>query len=84
MNFLDILRLVNTLPVIIQTVETVKGGGNGKVKREDVRNAVSSSVVTMEAVKQLTVKNRKKFDKALDKIIDGIVEMLNAAEWKAS
>jgi hypothetical protein len=83
MNFNQILQIVMTLPMVIQTVESIKGGGNGKVKREDVKRAVMLSLSTAETFKELDIKNRKAFNSSLDKTIDGIVGMLNASKRKA-
>jgi hypothetical protein len=82
MNFAQVLQLVSALPHVITAVESVKSSSAGDVKKEDVRAAVYSSIVTTEAFGKLGVKNRKAFNKGLDKVIDGIVAMLNAAEWK--
>lgn len=80
--FLKVLQIVNTIPTIISTVESVRGSGGGTLKRDDVKTAVLSTVTAMETVNQLTVKDRKNFNKGLDKVIDGVVGMLNASAWK--
>ena len=82
MNINQILQIVASLPMMIATVESIRGRTNGKAKKEDVRAAVLASTATMEAFNKLSVRDRKAFNKGLDKVIDGIVSMLNASEWK--
>ena len=82
MNLADILKIVNLLPTIINVVQQIKGAGNGTEKKETVRDAVLASAGVMETLNKLTVLDRKKFDKELNKAIDGIVGMLKVSEWK--
>lgn len=81
MNFGHIMQIVGALPTIINTVEQIKGGGNGAIKKEDVKRAVLSSTSTLEMIHKLNVTDRKKFEKELDKVIDGIVGMLKYSTW---
>lgn len=83
MNFSQILQIVNLLPVVIQTVENLRGIKlSGAAKKESVRSAVISSATIADALTKFNVKDRKKFDKGLDQVIDGVVQMLNSSEWK--
>ena len=81
MNFADIFKIVNLLPTIIGVVEQLRGSGGGIAKKETVRAAVLASAGVMEAFNKLTVRDRKKFNKGLDQVIDGVVSMLNASSW---
>lgn len=82
MNLANILHIVGMLPTVISTVESARKGATGPAKKEDVKRAVLGSTATMQALGTLTVRDRKGFDKGLDKVIDGVVAMLNASEWK--
>ncbi len=82
MNFSQILQIVNLLPVVIQTVESLRGIKlSGAAKKESVRAAVLGSTAIMDALSKFNVRDRKKFDKGLDQVIDGVVAMLNSSAW---
>lgn len=82
MNLANILQIVSTLPVIIDTIQKTLKGSEGPVKKDHVRTAVLSTTQVAEAMGRLTVIDRKKFNKELDKVIDGVVGMLKVSEWR--
>ena len=82
MNFFDILRVVQSLPSIISTVETVLSHGTGAMKKEEVRKSVKAGIDASNLMAGKTIVDQKRFTKGLDRVIDGIVAMLNATAWK--
>lgn len=82
MDLTKIIQLVGLLPQTIATVEAIRKGQPGPVKRDDVKTAVLGSTAMLEYTSQLSVRDRKAFNKGLDQTIDGIVKMLNASEWR--
>ena len=83
MNIVGIVfKIMELLPAIIQTVETIRGAGHGPRKKEDVRRAVKVALTAADTFTKLSITDQKKFYKELDLAIDAIVGMLNASEWK--
>jgi hypothetical protein len=81
MGFLQILQLVGLIPSIIKQVEDAKASKPGKVKREEVKAIALTMTSVTDALTKMNVRDQKKFDKGLDKVVDGIVDMLNASDW---
>ena len=83
MNIVGIVfKIMELLPAIIQTVETIRGAGQGPRKKEDVRRAVKVALTAADTFTKLSITDQKKFYKELDMAIDATVGMLNASEWK--
>lgn len=76
-TLLRILQVINSIPLVIATVETViKGSGKGSDKRAMVEAEIMKS---LELTFDVTGKDvdLKSFRKNLRKAVDGIVGMLN-------
>jgi len=82
MNFLKLfLRTIAVLPSLIQGIESVYGAKTGEQKKAAAMEIVNAAVKTDHAVESKTIVNPPSFQEGLGKIIDGIVECLNASLW---
>ena len=82
MSLSAVIQIINALPVVIHTVQSTMKGSGGLSKREEVRSAVISSAGMAQFLGTLKIVDKRKFDKALDNTIDGIVDMLKVCVWK--
>lgn len=81
-RLLEALRIINTIPVIIASVESAFGGKSGKEKKEAVQLRVMDMLNASELVTNRDIINQKGFKKGMNKAVDGIVEMMNSSAWK--
>lgn len=80
MNILKVMQLVGLIVPFINQIEILKKGQSGNVKREAVKALVLQSIASIGMFLNLSAERSKKFDTALNKIIDGVVTLLNMAE----
>ena len=81
MNFLPkLLQCIAYIPAIAQAVETLLGGKSGASKKAAVLSFIHDSV-SADANLQNSVADPERFKEGLGKVIDGVVECLNASVW---
>ncbi len=61
--------------------EALFGGRSGNEKKEAALSFVTSALSLTEAVSQREIVDEGKFREGLGKIIDGVVQCLNASAW---
>jgi hypothetical protein len=82
MNFLSkLLQGITYVPAVVHGVEALFGKGSGANKKDAAREFVSSALSLTEAVANRDVADVEKFRNGLGKVIDGVVECLNASAW---
>ncbi len=82
MGFLPILlRGISFLPAIVHGIEALFGGNKGADKKESALAFVSAALSMAEAVTNKDIVDENKFRDGLSKVIDGVVECLNASVW---
>lgn len=82
MNFLaKLLRGVAFIPAVVHGIEALFGGKSGNDKREAAMSFVGSALSISEAVLNRDIVDDAKFREGLGKIIDGVVQCLNASAW---
>ncbi|MBS1813602.1 MAG: hypothetical protein JSS87_01870 [Acidobacteria bacterium] len=82
MNFLKLfLRGLALLPSLIQGIESIFGAKTGGQKKEAALEIVSSAINLTDAVTGKHVVDAKSFSDGLGKVIDGVVQCLNASLW---
>jgi hypothetical protein len=86
MNFLaKLLRGIAFVPAVVHGIEALFGSKSGDEKKEAALSFVSSALSLTDAVLAKDVVDPEKFKDGLGKIIDGVVQCLNASAWaKAS
>ena len=82
MNFLKLfLRGIALLPSLIQGIEGLFGAKTGAQKKEAALQIVASAINVTDAVTSKQIADSGKFTDGLGKIVDGVVECLNASIW---
>ena len=82
MNFLGkLLSGIAFVPAIVHGIEALFGSKSGNDKKEAALSFVSSALGMTEAVTSKNIVDQNKFRDGLSKIIDGVVQCLNASVW---
>ena len=82
MNFLSkLLQGITFVPAIVQGVEGLFGHKSGNEKKNAVLSFVSTAISATDAVAGKDIVDANKFQEGMGKIIDGVVECLNASAW---
>lgn len=82
MNFAaKLLRGISFVPAIVHGIEALFGSKSGNEKKEAALSFVGSALSLTEAVSSREVVDADKFKEGLGKIIDGVVQCLNASTW---
>jgi hypothetical protein len=82
MNFVGkLLKGIAFVPAIVHGVEALFGTKAGNEKREAALSFVSSALSLTEAVSSHDIADAEKFKDGLGKVIDGVVQCLNASTW---
>jgi hypothetical protein len=82
MTFLaKLLRGFAFIPAIVHGIEALFGARTGAEKRESALSFVSAAIALGESVANRDIVDEAKFRDGLSKIIDGVVQCLNASAW---
>ncbi|HXB61460.1 MAG TPA: hypothetical protein VNU94_01250 [Acidobacteriaceae bacterium] len=86
MNFLSqLLQGITMLPNVVQSVESLAGAQTGAQKKDAALSIVGSAINIADAVGSKQIADASAFQGGLGKVIDGVVDCLNASVWsKAS
>jgi hypothetical protein len=82
MNFLaKLLRGIAFVPAIVHGIEALFGSKSGNDKKEAALSFVGAAMSVTEAIANRDIVDDAKFRDGLGKIIDGVVQCLNASAW---
>ena len=82
MGFLAVLlRGISFAPAIVHGIEALFGGKKGADKKESALAFISAALSMAEAVTNRDIADENKFRDGLSKVIDGVVDCLNASAW---
>jgi hypothetical protein len=82
MNFLaKLLRGVAFIPAVVHGIEALFGGKSGGEKKEAAMSFVGAALSITEAIANRDIVDDARFREGLGKIIDGVVQCLNASAW---
>lgn len=82
MNFLaKLLRGVAFIPAVVHGIEALFGSKSGGEKKEAALSFISAALSMTEAITNKDIVDENKFRDGLGKIIDGVVQCLNASAW---
>jgi hypothetical protein len=82
MNFLSkLLQGISFLPSIVSAVEGLFGSKSGTQKKDAALGFISAALNLGEAITDKQVVDADRFQEGLSKVIDGVVQCLNASVW---
>jgi hypothetical protein len=82
MNFLaKLLRGIAFVPAIVHGIEALFGSKSGNDKKEAALSFIGAALSVTEAIANRDIVDDAKFRDGLGKIIDGVVQCLNASAW---
>jgi len=82
MTFLaKLLRGVAFIPAVVHGIEALFGRKTGEQKKEAAMSFVGAALSITEAIANRDIVDDAKFREGLGKIIDGVVQCLNASAW---
>ncbi|MGE5111888.1 MAG: hypothetical protein ACM3JB_13585 [Acidobacteriaceae bacterium] len=85
MNFLGkLLSGIAFIPAVVHGIEALFGGKSGAEKKEAALSFASAAISITDAVTARQIVDPDKFRDGLGKIIDGVVQCLNASAWAKS
>ena len=82
MNFLPaLLQGISFIPAIVSGIENIFGGRPGAEKKTAAISFLEAALSMSDAVASRQIIDEAKFKDGLGKIVDGVVECLNASAW---
>ncbi len=82
MNFLaKLLQGIAFVPAVVHGVEALFGSKSGDDKKQAALSFVSSALNMTDAIANKQIVDPNKFQGGLSKLIDGVVDCLNASAW---
>jgi hypothetical protein len=82
MNFLPtLLQGISLIPAVVQALEGVSGAQSGASKKAAALSFIQSAVSATGPAAANYIVDSTKFQDGLSKVIDGVVECLNASVW---
>jgi hypothetical protein len=79
--FGKILQCIQFVPAAVHSVEVLFGHKSGQDKKEAAVSLVTEAVGIGGALGEVPIADAAKFKIGLGKIVDGVVECLNASAW---
>jgi hypothetical protein len=81
-NFLSkLLRGIAFVPAVVNGIEGLFGGNSGAQKKDAALSFLGAALSMGEAIASREIADEDKFRDGLGKIIDGVVQCLNASAW---
>jgi hypothetical protein len=77
----SLLQGISFVPSIVHGVEGLLGGKAGGEKKQAVLSFVSAALGIAGAVENKEIVDSDKFNTGLGKVIDGVVDCMNASVW---
>jgi hypothetical protein len=82
MNFvLKLFHGIAFVPGAVHAIESLFGAKNGSQKKDAALSFVETALNVADAVAGHDIADAEKFRDGLSKVIDGVVECLNASVW---
>ncbi len=76
-----LLRGISLVPAVVHGIEGLLGGNNGNTKKQAAMQFVSAALGMGDAMANQQIADGEKFSAGLGKVIDGVVDCLNASVW---
>jgi hypothetical protein len=82
MNFLaKLLQGIAFVPAVVHGIESLFGGKSGSDKKNAAISFITAAIGLTDAIANKQVIDADKFQGGLSKVIDGVVDCLNASAW---
>ena len=82
MDFLQkVLQGLSLVPAVVNSIEGLFGRQSGQQKKESAMAFVSAAMQLTDAKANREMLDEPRFKEGLAKVIDGVVECLNASCW---
>lgn len=76
-----LLQGISFIPAVVHGVEALLGSKTGGEKKQAVLSFVSAGLGITDAVANKQIMDQGKFSAGLSKVIDGVVDCMNASVW---
>jgi hypothetical protein len=76
-----LLRGISFVPAMVHGIEALLGSKTGGEKKQAVMSFVGAALGIADAVANKQIVDGDKFNSGLSKLIDGVVECMNASVW---
>jgi len=82
MNFLNqLLRGISFIPALVSGIEAMFASKSGCEKKDAAMSFLENALQMSDAVAQREIVNPDQFRDGVSRIIDGVVECMNASAW---
>jgi hypothetical protein len=82
MNFLDqLLRGISFIPALVNGIEGLFASKTGAQKKDAAMSFLENALAMTDAIAQRQIINPEQFRDGISRIIDGVVECMNASTW---
>ncbi|MGA1987639.1 MAG: hypothetical protein ABSG72_15340 [Candidatus Sulfotelmatobacter sp.] len=82
MNFLNqLLRGISFIPALVSGIEGLFGSKSGAQKKDAAMLFLENALQMSDAIAQREIVNADQFREGVSRIIDGVVECMNASAW---
>ncbi len=82
MNFLNqLLRGISFIPALVTAIESMFASKSGNQKKDAAMSFLENALQMSDAVAERDIVDPDKFRDGVSRIIDGVVECMNASAW---
>jgi hypothetical protein len=82
MNFLNqLLRGISFIPALVAGIEAMFSTKTGNEKKDAAMSFLENALQMSDAVAQREIVNPQQFRDGVSRIVDGVVECMNASAW---
>lgn len=82
MNFLNqLLRAISFIPALVAGIESMFTSKSGSQKKDAAMSFLENALQMSDAVAQREIVNAEQFRDGVSRIIDGVVQCMNASAW---
>ncbi|MGA9980583.1 MAG: hypothetical protein WBQ08_18325 [Candidatus Sulfotelmatobacter sp.] len=82
MDFLQqLLRGIGFIPALVNGIEGLFGGKSGSEKKDAAMTFLENALAMSDAIAAREIVNPEQFKDGISRIIDGVVECMNASAW---
>jgi hypothetical protein len=77
----SLLRGISFVPAVVHGIEALLGCKSGSEKKQAVMSFIGAALGISNAVEEKQIVDAEKFTAGLSKVIDGVVDCMNASVW---